>query len=55
MNLRSWILLLVVSLVSERADAQSADDRYLRVYGMIQEADRLADTGQTRPAITTYL
>lgn len=55
MNLRSWILLLAVSLVSLRAGAQPADDRYLRVYGMIQEADRLADTGQTRPAITKYL
>ncbi len=55
MNFR-WLtgLFFVCALVA-RTGAQSADDRYVRVYGIIQEADRLADTGQTRQAITKYL
>lgn len=35
--------------------AQSADDRYVQVYSLIEDADKLSDAGQTRQAMTKYL
>jgi tetratricopeptide (TPR) repeat protein len=34
---------------------QSADDKYLRVYGLLEQAERLNEAGQTRSAVTKYL
>ena len=34
---------------------QSPDDKYVRVYELIEQADRLNDAGQPRPAVTKYL
>ena len=45
------LLLVVVGTVS----GQSADDRYVQVYSMIEEADKLNDGGQARQAVTKYL
>lgn len=55
MNFRWFAVVFLLVLVVGRSWGQPADDRYLQVYGVIQEADRLADTGQVRPAITKYL
>jgi Tfp pilus assembly protein PilF len=35
--------------------AQVPDDRYVRVYSMIEEADKLKGTGDSRSAVTRYL
>lgn len=50
-----WLLVGLSVVACERVSAQSAEDRYLRIYGLIQEADRLAGAAQARPAITKYL
>lgn len=52
----SWIAVAALSmLVALPASAQSPDDRYVTAYNLIQEADRLADSGQSRVAVTKYL
>lgn len=35
--------------------AQSADEQYVRIYQIVQEADRLNEAGQGRPAAAKYL
>ena len=50
--LRVALLLLVVV---GRVIGQSADDRYVQVYSLIEEADKLNDSGQARQAVTKYL
>ena len=35
--------------------AQSPDAKYVRVYGMIEDADKLDQNGQARAAMTRYL
>jgi tetratricopeptide (TPR) repeat protein len=37
------------------ANAAGPDQQYVEFYGLIQEADKLADAGQTRAAVTRYL
>jgi len=34
---------------------QSPDDRYVHIYSLIEEADKLTSSGQFRPALTKYL
>jgi tetratricopeptide (TPR) repeat protein len=46
------LLFLAAGLSSARA--QSADDQYVALYSLIQQADTLADAGQPRPALTQY-
>ena len=48
-----WMLLLGVPLPDARA--ASADDQYLEIYGMLEEADRLGGSSQPRAAVTKYL
>src|SRR2546428_13073476 len=36
------------------ACAQGPDEQYLRVYNLIQEADRLSDSGSSRQALEKY-
>ena len=55
MNFRWFAAVLLLILVTGRSWGQSADDRYVQIYGLIQEADRLADAGEARPAVTKYL
>ncbi len=50
--LRAAVLSLVVA---GSVAAQSADDRYVQVYSLIEEADRLNDGGQAQLAVTKYL
>ncbi|HXJ76628.1 MAG TPA: hypothetical protein VNM37_27475, partial [Candidatus Dormibacteraeota bacterium] len=45
-------LLLAAALPGS---AQVPDDRYVRVYSMIEEADKLKGTGDSRSAVTRYL
>ena len=47
------ILLLSVLLTAARAQ-QDADERYVAIYNLIQQADTLADAGQPRDALTVY-
>lgn len=52
----SWIAVAVLLMLETLpALAQSPDDRYVTAYNLIQEADRLADSGQARVAVTKYL
>ncbi|HEY5043804.1 MAG TPA: tetratricopeptide repeat protein [Verrucomicrobiae bacterium] len=46
------ILLLSVLLVTARA--QDADDRYVAIYNLIQQADTLAGAGQPEDALAAY-
>jgi hypothetical protein len=48
-----WCLLLAATVLGARA--QSPDDRYVKIYGTIEEADRLSEAGQARQALTKYL
>ncbi|HZI33294.1 MAG TPA: hypothetical protein VFF11_13215, partial [Candidatus Binatia bacterium] len=45
-------LLFVGFLVSARA--QQADDRYIGIYGLIQQAEHLAETGDSGEALAAY-
>lgn len=45
-----WGAIFVVS----SARGQSADDQYMRVYGLIQQGDALNEGGQTRDALAKY-
>jgi tetratricopeptide (TPR) repeat protein len=47
------VVLLVLGLLSARAQ-QDADDQYLVIYSLIQQADGLAGSGQPQPALTQY-
>jgi len=55
MNFRCFAIAILLVLVAGRGWGQSADDRYVQIYGSIQEADRLADAGEARQAVTKYL
>src|SRR5262245_51174444 len=46
----AFLLALTLSL-----SAQSPDDRYVKVYSMIEEADKLKAAGDGRAAVTRYL
>jgi tetratricopeptide (TPR) repeat protein len=54
--LRGWIGLAVL-LVSGAVpgNAQSPDDRYLRVYSLIEQGDQLSGRNETRAAVNRYL
>lgn len=49
--LAAFFLLL---LVLPRVHAQTADDSYLQIYGLIQEGDDLSQAGQSAPALGKY-
>lgn len=55
MKLTWFALAMLLATAAAPALAQSPDDRYVTAYNLIQEADRLADSGQTRVAVTKYL
>ena len=46
----AWLLMGATALY-----AQSPDAKYVRVYGMIEDADKLNQNGQARAAMTRYL
>jgi Flp pilus assembly protein TadD len=48
----SALLSLAICL---SALGQTPDDRYVRIYGLIEEADKHSEGGQARPAVTKYL
>jgi Flp pilus assembly protein TadD len=51
-----WIFWAVVVLLAPRpARCQTPDDRYLRIYSQLEEADKLKTGGQAREAVTKYL
>ena len=50
---RLFILLIACATLSVRA--QGPDEQYVRIYQMIQEADRLGETGQARAAAAKYV
>jgi Flp pilus assembly protein TadD len=51
-RLLTWF---VYFFLATAALAQAPDDRYLRIYSMIQQADQLNSSGQSREAITRFL
>jgi hypothetical protein len=48
-----FILALLLGLIPARAD--DADDQYLQIYGIIQQADDLSASGKRAPARAKYL
>jgi tetratricopeptide (TPR) repeat protein len=48
------VIFLLAAGLSARAQ-QSADDRYIGIYGAIQQADSLAGSGQSRQALDQYI
>ena len=54
MKNRLLALVMVLLLSTAGAWAQGADEQYVRVYGLIQEADALNDAGQPRQAMARY-
>ena len=47
--------LLLAGLVPAARAQQEADDKYIAIYSLIQQADSLAGGGETRPALEAYL
>ena len=50
----SGMVLLVVFMALQGAHARSADDQYLQVYGIIEQADGLVAKGQAGDALARY-
>lgn len=55
MNLHCLGAALLLLAIVVTGAGQSADDRYVQVYSLIEDADKLSDGGQTRQAMTKYL
>lgn len=55
MNRLLAILLVLTSLVAFVASAQSPDEQYLRIYGLIQAGDQLNQSGERTGALKSYL
>ena len=55
MNFRWFPAFLLFCVAVFAVHGQSPDDRYVQIYSLIQEADRLADSSQSRLAVTKYL
>jgi hypothetical protein len=55
-NLRPffWLLALALALAGPLARAEDPSDEYLRIYGLIQQADTLNKDGKTAPALAKY-
>ncbi len=51
----SLIVVLCCALCRVHAQGQGPDEQYVRIYQLIQDADRLADTGQARAAAEKYI
>lgn len=47
--------MAVLSFAPSGARSQSPDDRYVQVYALLEEADKLNGAGQAREAVTKYL
>lgn len=52
---RLFLLLAVLCCALATARAQGPDEQYVRIYQLIQEADRLNEVGQTRSAAAKYI
>lgn len=53
---RAWVwILLIIGGSAPALRAQTPDDRYLRIFPMIEQADRLKAAGETRAAVNRYL
>ncbi len=51
-----WAVIVVLSLaVLLPVSGQSPDDKYVRIYSLIEEADKQNEAGQARQAVTKYL
>ncbi|MCI0535752.1 MAG: tetratricopeptide repeat protein [Verrucomicrobiales bacterium] len=50
-----FCLFVAVMISSVRVYSQAPDQQYLRVYSLIQEADRLSDSGESKAARAKYL
>ena len=48
-----WLAMVLAAVLAVRAEGP--DDRYVRIYYMIQEADQLNDRGNVRPAVNKYM
>jgi len=47
--------VLLVGLVSAARAQQEADEKYIAIYGVVQQAESLADTGEPRQALNSLL
>src|SRR5258706_11104612 len=54
MKLHRAFTLAAVVLAPFLARGESPDDRYVRVYSLIEEADKLNASGETRSSVTRY-
>jgi len=54
-NWLSGLLALALLLVLCPVRAEEADDQYLQIYGLIQQADDLSANGKRAPAKAKYL
>jgi hypothetical protein len=52
---RLFSLLVCVLIFSPSLRAEGPDEQYVRIYQLVQEADRLNDSGQGRAAATKYI
>ena len=52
--MKPLIVVAILAFGLLAAHAQSADDRYLGIYGLMQKADDLAQTGQPGEALAAY-
>jgi len=52
-RLSGWVLVVLLMALWP-ARAESPDDQYLRIYGLIEQADALAAKGQAAPALAKY-
>src|SRR6187402_346567 len=51
-----WAFLVaMLSFAPSVARSQAPDDRYVQVYALLEEADKLNSAGQAREAVTKYL
>lgn len=51
-----WLVAVLCCVLSRaHAQGQGPDEQYVRIYQLIQDADRLGDSGQTRAAAAKYI
>ncbi len=55
MKLFLAVALLMAGLVPAARAQQEADEKYITVYGLIQQADTLADSGETHAALRAFV
>lgn len=55
MRFQLLALALLFSVLATRLCGQTPDDKYLKIYSLLEEADKLGGAGDTRQAVPKYL